>query len=165
VAQTRSITLRCHELRPALRKKSRLVRVLPFGSDAELQRDFDTADLLYLPLPFGKRHRALGAYSLSTKMVTYTGTGIPILYHGPVGTAAHNLLSKHRAAALVAYEDAKEIARSLSELLQGEKGPTFAANALELAAASFVRNEQQEKFWDKIVSCLNQVSAAQLAAV
>ncbi|HEV2046650.1 MAG TPA: glycosyltransferase [Chthoniobacterales bacterium] len=165
LAQTCSITLRCHDLRPALRKKSRLVRVLPFGSDAELQKDFDTADLLYLPLPFGEQHRALGAYSLSTKMVTYLGTGIPILYHGPVGTAAHNLLSNHRAAALVTSLDAKEIARSLSELLQGEKGPTFAGNALELAAASFVRNEQQEKFWDKIVSCLNELGAAQPAAV
>jgi glycosyltransferase involved in cell wall biosynthesis len=165
VAQTYSITLRCHDLRPALRKKSRLVRVLPFGSDAELQDDFATADLLYLPLPFGEQHRALGAYSLSTKMVTYLGTGIPILYHGPVGTAAHNLLSKHRAAALVTSLDAKEIARSLIDLLHGNMGPMFADNALELAAASFLRKEQQEKFWNKIVSCLNQVGAAQPAAV
>ena len=165
VAQTYSITLRCHDLRPALRKKSRLVRVLPFGSDAELQDDFATADLLYLPLPFGEQHRALGAYSLSTKMVTYLGTGIPILYHGPVGTAAHILLSKHRAAALVTSLDAKEIARSLIDLLHGNMGPMFAANALELAAASFLRKEQEEKFWSKIVSCLSKVGESQLAAV
>jgi len=163
--QTCSISLRCHDLRPALRKKSRLVRVLPFGSDAELQRDFATADLLYLPLPFGERHRALGAYSLSTKMVTYLGTGIPILYHGPVGTAAHNLLSKHRAAALVTSIDATEIARALDELLHGNMGPTFAANALDLASANFLRSEQHEKFWNEIVGCLNQVAAAQIAAV
>ena len=118
----RSITLRCGSIRPALRKQSRLVRVLPFGSEADVQTDFDSADWLYLPLPFSEEHRAFGAYSLSTKMVTYLGSGLPILYHGPAGTAAHNLLSKHRAAALITSLDPEEIAGVLAELLPDGAG-------------------------------------------
>ena len=151
----RSITLRCGSIRPALRKQSRLVRVLPFGSEADVQTDFDSADWLYLPLPFSEEHRAFGAYSLSTKMVTYLGSGLPILYHGPAGTAAHNLLSKHRAAALITSLDPEEIAGVLAELLPDDAGSELAANALSLARTNFLRSEQHEKFWDPIISYLN----------
>ncbi len=36
-------------------------------------------------------------YSLSTKMVTYAGSGVPILYHGPADSAAYELLNKNNA--------------------------------------------------------------------
>ena len=47
--------------------------------------------------------------------VTYLASGIPILYHGPSGTAAHNLLAKHRAAVLIKTLDPGEIAQQLRE--------------------------------------------------
>lgn len=151
----RSMTLRCGSIRSALRNQSQLVRVLPFGSEADVQTDFKSADWLYLPLPFTNEHRAFGAYSLSTKMVTYLGSGIPILYHGPAGTAAHNLLSKHRAAALITSLEAKEIARALVCLLKDNASSNLAANALTLAGSNFLRREQHERFWTPIVRCLN----------
>ena len=131
------------------------MRVLPFGSEADVQADFESADWLYLPLPFTEEHRAFGAYSLSTKMVTYLGSGIPILYHGPPGTAAHNLLAKNRAAALITSLDPNEITRGLVRLLADDASAEFAANALSLARTNFLRGEQHERFWNPIVNCLN----------
>jgi glycosyltransferase involved in cell wall biosynthesis len=165
VSLTRSMTLRCGSIRPALRKQSRLVHVLPFGSETDVQADFGGADWLYLPLPFSEEHRAFGAYSLSTKMVTYLGSGIPILYHGPAGTAAHNLLSKHRAAALITSLDPKEIAHTLAQLLQDNGSAALAANALSLARLNFLRSEQHERFWDPIVNCLNHAGVSELSTV
>jgi hypothetical protein len=150
-----SITLRCGSIRSSLRKQSRLVRVLPFGSEADVQADFGSADWLYLPLPFTPEHRAFGAYSLSTKMVTYLGSGIPILYHGPTGTAAYNLLSKNRAAALITSLDPNQIARDLVELLGDDASGELSANALSLARRDFLRREQHERFWNPITSVLN----------
>jgi hypothetical protein len=165
VSLTRSMTLRCGSIRPALRKQSRLVHVLPFGSETDVQADFGSADWLYLPLPFSEEHRAFGAYSLSTKMVTYLGSGIPILYHGPAGTAAHNLLSKHRAAALITSLDPKEIAHTLAQLLQDNGSAALAANALSLARLNFLRSEQHERFWDPIVNCLDHAGVGELSTV
>jgi glycosyltransferase involved in cell wall biosynthesis len=150
-----SITLRCGSIRSSLRKQSRLVRVLPFGSEADVQADFGSADWLYLPLPFTLEHRAFGAYSLSTKMVTYLGSGIPILYHGPTGTAAYNLLSKNRAAALITSLDPNQIACDLVQLLGDDASAELSANALSLARRDFLRREQHERFWNSITSVLN----------
>lgn len=151
---TRSITLRCGAIRSHLQHPS--VRILPFASEADVQADLVDADWLYLPLPFDEAHRAFVAYSLSTKMVTYLGSGIPILYHGPLCTAAYNLLSKNRAAALMTSLDANEIARTLVQLVRDANSSALAANALELARRNFLRREQHDKFWSEIVNCLKR---------
>jgi glycosyltransferase involved in cell wall biosynthesis len=155
-----SLTLRCGSLGRTLGRNHRLVRVLPFGSQADVERDFGGADILYLPLPFGDEHRAFGAYSLSTKMVTYLGSGLPIIYHGPAGTAAHTLLSKHHAAACVTSLDPKALAQTLSELSQEKLSGTLAANALALARSNFLHSEQHEKFWKRILDRLHQFETA-----
>jgi glycosyltransferase involved in cell wall biosynthesis len=148
-AVPRSITLRCGAIRPALHRPG--VRVLPFGSEADVQADFADADWLYLPLPFAEEHRAFVAYSLSTKMVTYLASGIPILYHGPPGTAVFNLLSKHRAAVLITTLDPNAIAGTLRDLLGSSESQTLAANALALARRDFLRRDQHDKFWKPIL--------------
>jgi hypothetical protein len=160
-----SITLRCDYLRPVLLKKSSALRVLPFGSESDVVTDFATADCLYLPLHFSERDRAFGAYSLSTKMVTYLGSGIPILYHGPAGTAAHNMLSKYRAAVLATSLEPAEIASVIAEVLSADTGSALAANALGLARAKFLRTEQHEKFWNQIMPSLNCARASDFNAV
>jgi hypothetical protein len=106
-------------------------------------------------LPFTAEHRAFGAYSLSTKMVTYLGSGIPILYHGPTGTAAYNLLAKNRAAALITSLDPNQIARDLLQLLGDDARAELSANALSLARRDFLRREQHERFWNPIINVLN----------
>ena len=155
----RSMTLRCGGLRPGPLKNERLVRVLPYGTEADVERDFLSADLLYLPLPFGEEYRAFGAYSLSTKMVTYLGSGIPILYHGPPGTAAYNLLCQNRAAIFATSLDPGEIAAALTRFLQDNAGPVVAANAISLARQDFLRREKHDKFWQRILECLHPAAA------
>jgi glycosyltransferase involved in cell wall biosynthesis len=150
-----SITLRCDYIRPAVFRQSSLLRVLPFGSEADVQADLANADCLYLPLHFGEADRPFGAYSLSTKMVTYLGSGIPILYHGPAGTAAYNMLKKHRAAALATSLNPKHIADVLAELLQNDIANELAENALSLARRCFLGSEQHTKFWQEVLPFLS----------
>ena len=71
----------------------------------QIERDLENADLLYMPIPFGKEHENFARYSVSTKMVTYAGTGIPILYHGPTNSAAFGILGGNKAAISAAMED------------------------------------------------------------
>jgi glycosyltransferase involved in cell wall biosynthesis len=153
--QPRSMTLRCGGLRPALLKNERLIRLLPYGTELDVERDFSSADLLYLPLPFGEEYRAFGAYSLSTKMVSYLGSGIPILYHGPPGTAAYNLLCQNRAAIFATSLDAGEVAAVLAGFLRDHSGPVVAANALSLVRRDFLRREKHDKFWQRVLECLH----------
>ena len=149
-----SITLRCGSVRSSLLRPGAEVRVLPFGSEADVQADLAGADCLYLPLHFDESDRPFAAYSLSTKMVTYLGSGIPILYHGPTGTAAYRLLRENRAAALATSLDPAEIARVLSDLLRPGFAHELAENALLLARRAFLRSEQHGKFWQRLLAHL-----------
>jgi glycosyltransferase involved in cell wall biosynthesis len=155
-ARHRSITLRCDYIRPVVLRQSPLLRVLPFGSEADIQADLAKVDCLYLPLHFAEADRPFGSYSLSTKMVTYLGSGIPILYHGPAGTAAYNMLKKHRAAALATSLDPSVVAGVLVDLLKSHVTSEISENALGLARSAFLRSEQHAKFWQQIVPYLSQ---------
>ncbi|MEY2481308.1 MAG: hypothetical protein QOI04_2235 [Verrucomicrobiota bacterium] len=147
-----SITLRCGSLRPNLiRGYEELVRVLPFASESDVESDLEKADLLYLPLPFEKKYDPFVRFSLSTKMVTYIGSGIPTLYHGPFNSAVHDLLSEHRAALLSAARDPRVLAETLQHYVDLRKqGMDAAANALELAKRKFMLRDIRERFWGVI---------------
>jgi hypothetical protein len=101
--------------------------------------------MLYLPLPFGKEHESFVRYSLSTKMITYLGSGLPIVYHGPIESAASQLLAQHQAAILLNSLDPHCIAENLIKA----KGNTDAIvqNALNLGHQQFLLIEQKNKFW------------------
>jgi glycosyltransferase involved in cell wall biosynthesis len=152
-----SITLRCDSIRPAIFQQTSLLRVLPFGSESDVQADLAKADCLYLPLHFDEADKPFAAYSLSTKMVTYLGSGLPILYHGPTGTAAYNLLEKHRAAALATSLHPKEVAEVLSELFRDNLSDELAKNALQLGRTAFLRRDQHAKFWQQVLKVLNGI--------
>jgi glycosyltransferase involved in cell wall biosynthesis len=126
------------------------VTILPWGSEEDVAQDIDNADLLYLPLPFDKRHESFYRYSLSTKMITYLGSGIAMLYHGPADAAAGRLLAEKRAG-LLWY--------SLSpttgfELLTGriEDRRTTAENALKLGRTQFHLSDQRLRFWSTVLA-------------
>ncbi len=150
-----SITLRCDYVRPQILRQSPILRVLPFGSEADVQVDMQEADCLYLPLHFSEADQSFSAYSLSTKMVTYLGSGVPMIYHGPPDTAAYNVLKENRAAALATSLVPTEIASVLTELLRPGVAAQFAENALLLARRSFLRSEQHAKFWQHVTPWLN----------
>lgn len=147
-----SVVLRCGGVRPRLIKSyESFVRILPFASEAEVQSDMERADLLYLPLPFGKKYELFVRYSLSTKMVTYVASGIPILYHGPPDAAVHNLLKAHDAALLCTEPTPDVLAEMLRVYIDNKQmGTDSARNALELARRSFNLSQIREKFWGAI---------------
>jgi hypothetical protein len=115
-----------------------------FAPQDALQREAGGADLLYLPLPFGRAHRDFVRFSLSTKLVTYLGTGRPILYHGPKEAAAARLLIEHDAAIVVDSPRPDDLAAALDRGLPQAR--SIGANALALARREFALNDVRDRF-------------------
>jgi glycosyltransferase involved in cell wall biosynthesis len=146
-----SITLRCGQISARDIRQSPNVRILPFGSEADVARDLEAADLLYLPLPFGAHFEQFVRFSLSTKLVTYLGSGLPILYHGPRVAAVANLLTENDAALVETTLNADSLAACLAEFKQEPalvRQKTL--NALGLARRDFTLQAQRERFWNAI---------------
>jgi glycosyltransferase involved in cell wall biosynthesis len=143
-----ALTCRCGFISPKLLATRFPVTWLPFASEQEVIRDMEQADMVYLPLPFGQEYDDFVRYSLSTKMITYLASGLPILYHGPVKAAASQLLAQHQAAILINSLDPHYIA----EALINNRGKTaeIVQNALDLGVQQFMLIEQRNKFWNLI---------------
>ena len=148
-AMTVELTCRCEYIRPHVLKGGAQVKVLPFANEAQIESDLANADLLYMPIPFGQEHENFARYSVSTKMVSYAGSGVPIFYHGPKASAAFDLLDRHHAAIFLTILDPSEIARSLGEITEAKRTEA-ATNALELARHEFMLSDQTRKFWGTI---------------
>lgn len=151
-----SVRLRCEHVRPHVIAGAIPVEVLPFADEAQVERDLETADLLYMPLPFGQSHENFSRYSLSTKMVTYVGSGVPIVYHGPASSAAFTLLEEHAAAILIPAIDPPEIARLLGQADAATRAEV-SRNALGLARQQFMLADQMQRFWGTIERKLAEV--------
>jgi glycosyltransferase involved in cell wall biosynthesis len=147
------LTCRCEHIRPQVLDGAKAVTVLPFSSEAQVRQDMERADLLYMPIPFGEAYAKFARYSLSTKMVTYAGSGVPILYHGPAASAAYDLLNKNNAAILLTTLEPEEIAGTLSGLTP-QRRADIATNALALAEREFMLIDQTRKFWDAFSNAL-----------
>lgn len=128
------------------------VKVLPFASEAIVANDMLSADLLYLPLPFQQHAVTFGKFSMSTKLVTYLGSGLPILYHGPQDAAACKLLTLHDAAVICTTLDAGTIASQIVE--SASKRESTVDHALTLARSQFMLADQQSRFWGTIAEAL-----------
>lgn len=146
-----TLICRCGGL-PAIPDPIGLLRVLPFGTDADLAEDFLSADMLYLPMPFDPRYDLFTRFSFSTKAVSYLATGIPIIYHGPRDSATGRLLAKHDAAVFLDNLNPEQLASEL-EHLSDSRRKEIASNALELARTNFRLRDQQRNFRDAILSC------------
>lgn len=144
-----TVTCRCEHIRSQVLQGRKQVRVLPFASEAQIARDLENADLVYMPIPFGKEHENFARYSVSTKMITYAASGVPILYHGPTHSAAFELLHRHDAAIFMPTVAFLDIAQALGELSDSEC-KRVAANALQVAVRDFMLADQMQKFWGKI---------------
>jgi hypothetical protein len=142
-----SVTSRSGYIHCPLRPDDVPVKVVQFSKDVrEAERDMLTADLLYQPMTFDIA--AFGKFSMSTKMVSYLGSGIPILYHGPEFAAACKLLADHNAAICCTSLDPQVIARQLIDAMP--EGETIASNALVFARSQFMLADQQRRFWRPI---------------
>ena len=147
-----SATCRCQTIVGKLADDDVPVTVLPFASESEVANDMLSADLLYQPLPFEADAVNFGKFSLSTKLVTYLGSGLPILYHGPENTAACQLLMKHDAAVTCTTLDPVAIARQLTDSMT--RRDALVSNALKIARERFILADQQERFWRPIEAVL-----------
>jgi hypothetical protein len=97
--------------------------VLPFASEDVVDADLREADLV----------------------VTYLGSGRPIVYHGPREGTAYDVLAEHDAAIVVDTLEPAEIAEALEAGLQ--RSEEIAAKALALARAHFRLEDQRARFW------------------
>ena len=124
----------------------------PFAPESVVQKDLDEVHILYLPLPFGEQFESFTRYSLSTKMITYLGSGRPMLYHGPETAAAGQLLQAHGAAQMVTSLDVSALANALQQLWT--RPHPVAENALALGRTQFALEDIRARFW-KLIKNLN----------
>jgi hypothetical protein len=120
------------------------MEVRGFGTEDALRREVAAADLLYLPLPFGRAHGDFVRFSLPTKLVTYLGTGRPILYHGPGQSVAARLLIEHDAAIVVDSPAPEQLVEALGRRMPEAR--TIGSNALTLAREEFSLNQVRDRF-------------------
>ena len=140
-----SMTCRCGSIFGEIAQDDVPVTILPFAPEAQVAKDMLSADLLYQPLPFEKDAETFGKFSLSTKLVTYLGSGLPILYHGPADSAAGNLLATRKAGFVSTTLDPQKIAEGI--LASAGQRDTIVSNALALGHERFMLADQQQRFW------------------
>ena len=124
------------------------INLLPWGSESEVAQDLEEADFLYLPLPFDEGCDSFVRYSLSTKMVTYLGSGLPILYHGPIHAAANHLLAQHHAAIGLYSLSESDLQQSLENATDVRE--QVVNNAIVLGQQQFSLSRIQNQFWSQI---------------
>ncbi len=124
------------------------VQELPYAPEAEVLRDLERVDVLYMPLPFGAQYNWFTRYSLSTKLVTYLGSGLPILYHGPADAAAAQLLARYGAAVQVHELEPDVLCQGIEQALEARD--ELVAGALKLARARFRLSDQRARFWSLV---------------
>jgi hypothetical protein len=124
------------------------LEVRSLGAESEARSDLRDVDVLYLPLPFGRRHSRFVGLSLPTKMVTYLGADRPIVLHGPSNSSSAKLLGPANAAVIVDSLDPSALARGIAE--SQRRTAELVANARSIARASFDSSTIRERFW----SCL-----------
>lgn len=127
-----------------LENRKFIVEYRPFTTDDdELRLELNEADLLYLPFKFSEP--LLYKYSLSTKMVGYTGASGCIFYHGPDNNAVSNLLKKYQAAICCNSLNSVDIISNLSGFFA--KGGQISNNAKKLAKDKFIYEDLYTRFW------------------
>jgi hypothetical protein len=73
----------------------RAVRMLSRRSHSECLDAMRAADLLYLPLAFGKRSARIALYSLPTKLPEYLATGKSVFFHAPKESAVFRIAERY----------------------------------------------------------------------
>jgi len=71
------------------------VRMLSRRSHSECLDAMKAADLLYLPLAFGKKSERISLYSLPTKLPEYLATGKSVLFHAPKESAVFRVAERY----------------------------------------------------------------------
>jgi glycosyltransferase involved in cell wall biosynthesis len=142
------LKLRCGAL-SGLPRTDLEVELLPFAPEHEIARDMDDADVLWLPLPHGEEHADFVRFSMSTKLVTYLGSGLPILYQGPADAAAATLLRDADAGVEAVTARPEDVADAV--LRAAEHRVQLAEAAARLAREQFMLDDLRARFWASLV--------------
>ena len=122
--------------------------LLPFS--LSIDEDFNSADVLYLPLQFGEDYTDFVRFSLSTKMVTYLVSGVPILFHGPKDSALGRLLSQSKAAICCFDNDVRSLRCALDVASDRQARCDVVRAAQALAIEKFDLTTQRRAFADVV---------------
>lgn len=129
------------------------VNLLPFASSEVVGKEMGFQHLLYLPLPLEPEWSNLCQFSLSTKMVSYMASGVPIVYHGPESSAAGQYLCRNDAAFALSTNDPDVIALKLADFLTDTgRMRAISENAQSAVKADFDRITLKNRFWTAVIS-------------
>ncbi len=102
-----SVTCRCGTISLATCEDDVPIKVLPFASEVEVEKDMLSADLLYQPMAFQEQARAFARFSMSTKMITYLGSGFANLLPRPGGFGGRQAFVSVTMPAALSCNDAR----------------------------------------------------------
>lgn len=120
----------------------------PWATQGDVLRDFEEVDLLYLPLPFDPKHKNFVRFSLPTKLVTYLGAGVPIVYHGPKKSSSARRLASAQAGIVADTLDPRILADRLITAV--DQRLPLVSNAWALARRDFMLPEIRQRFWSAV---------------
>ena len=145
-------TVRSNGFHPAKYPGANLVNLIPYADDVALDKIMQSQHLLYLPLPFGEESASFSKFSLSTKMISYLASGVPIIYHGPEWSAASRYLRRNNSAIQINSNDPKLIAEALDQALSNpEHLRLISENAQNAAKRDFDAETLRERFWTALL--------------
>lgn len=146
-------TVRTHGFNPDKLDGRRLVNLLPFASAEIVEQEMGFQHLLYLPLPFDPEWSNLCRFSLSTKMVSYMASGVPIVYHGPDSSAVSKYLSRNDAAFQIHSNNPDVLGQALENILSDtNRMKIIGQNAYQAAKMHFDQSTLKHRFWDAVRS-------------
>ncbi len=145
-------TVRSDGFHPEEYPGANLVNLIPYADDVALDNIMQAQHLLYLPLPFGEETASFSKFSLSTKMISYLASGVPIIYHGPEWSAASQYLRRNNSAVQINTNDPKLIAEALDQALSNpEHLRLISENAQNAAKRDFDAETLRERFWTALL--------------
>lgn len=83
----------------------RAVKLLSRRSHVECLEAMKAADLLYLPLAFGRRSARISLYSMPTKLPEYLASGKSVFFHAPKDSAVFRVAERHNLTPRLASID------------------------------------------------------------
>ena len=102
----------------------RAVKLLSRRSHAECLAAMTAADLLYLPLAFGKRSSRISLYSLPTKLPEYLASGKSVLFHAPRESAVFQVAERYDLTPRVASIDPEALDAFIEAWVEAEQDLT-----------------------------------------
>lgn len=115
----------------------RAVRLLSRKSHAECLGAMRAADLLYLPLAFGKRSSRISLYSLPTKLPEYLASGKTVFFHAPKESAVFRVAERYDLTPRLATLKAE----ALDKFIDGWMRADHNGNESRLKAKRALREE------------------------